>query len=1091
MDPEDIEDFLEKATRVQDAVKKIASGEADKDLRTQKEIQNLKRELEIKEQEKKEKESAEYKEKIKRQGRPGKGQYDNYRFFCERCFLEFDCVIDKCSKCNGELITREERKATIASKVNVLRKEREHHKRAKARYLQHTAQVKQGKVFNNAGGTDYQAWDFWEPDTDSDEEPILPNTPEFKAMEKDMLERSAKREQDMRTSNAFKMNGNKLFKKRDYKGAIAEYTKALEARKDHKAVYTNRALVYLKMKKYTKAIKDCTTVLEIWEFLEEKKSKDDIVVKALVRRAQGYRAKKQYQNAVNDLREALSLKPSVPFNSKLLADCERDLRDFNMGEEAMREAMSSRGRSGGGGGGEAHKSNVDDNIDDEKNQRERDDQKHPSEQRKDGAEDIRSGNSNSVENGEVHEGKEDENGFLILEPATSPQISSPQSSMKNTGLADSSNILGEIQAIVIEVLQQSSRSSPQKGPSASDDKRAAAAAETDDSKQTMAATLKTRLDKLLKILESNGEKEKVLFRKSKGFKAMAWTVFGKETCEEKGERNEEEGGEKMILGPEAEGQNGQIEAKKIALDIIVAACEDVDHNRRHVAHSKRVLPHLLPALKKATTVNWSGEMLTSGYELLASLGTDSESRAAVCDTYAKDCVDAIVHGLNYRGGEEQYRVQAGAATALCNLSHDTKTGLKGYISQLQKSSSSSSCTPLDALVSLLDKQLFFGASNSGSVGSNAELLHARDCALSALANLLGVSSIRKAYVSDRKRLKVLSNLVCGGAEAANVLLLQNAASPSSLSSLLLLPPEVLGTISRALGVLLNCAVEPNAHQTVFAPRTIDGLLLLLRTTTKAVARGGGGGGGGGGGESNSSLLSSSLQTCQTIVTRTLLMVRRACKYLHARKQLNRDIIAKGVVHNVLECLSSFLTHRYNATAVAAAERDASKEHISAILARCAHDEEGRTDIATYESSSSSSSSSNTTTTTTAAVEKVKGGISGVEWVVRLLTDSKDKERGVFSKNDDALIANTSTLISVMSIDKSTWPVFGKCIPVLIQALRRDDNVRSNEFQVMQKNAAVALAKIAKYPANIKKIRDLQGMELLYRAVAKGSAPEQQ
>ena len=59
-----------------------------------------------------------------------------------------------------------------------------------------------------------------------------------------------------------KEKGNTAMKEGDYQKAIEFYTLALEHIKDLKSIYTNRALAYIKRKKYQKAIKDCTNVIE-------------------------------------------------------------------------------------------------------------------------------------------------------------------------------------------------------------------------------------------------------------------------------------------------------------------------------------------------------------------------------------------------------------------------------------------------------------------------------------------------------------------------------------------------------------------------------------------------------------------------------------------------------------------------------------------------------------------------------------------------------------------------------------------------------------------------------------------------------------
>ena len=63
---------------------------------------------------------------------------------------------------------------------------------------------------------------------------------------------------------------------KDYKKAVQFYTDALDEAKDIKTIWTNRALAYLKLKKYEKAISDCTRILEYCECFEKgyEESKD-------------------------------------------------------------------------------------------------------------------------------------------------------------------------------------------------------------------------------------------------------------------------------------------------------------------------------------------------------------------------------------------------------------------------------------------------------------------------------------------------------------------------------------------------------------------------------------------------------------------------------------------------------------------------------------------------------------------------------------------------------------------------------------------------------------------------------------------------
>lgn len=70
---------------------------------------------------------------------------------------------------------------------------------------------------------------------------------------------------DADKAKKLKEKGNAAMKDGDYQKAMEMYTLALEHVKDMKSIYTNRALAFLKLKKYKKAIQDCTNVIEFME----------------------------------------------------------------------------------------------------------------------------------------------------------------------------------------------------------------------------------------------------------------------------------------------------------------------------------------------------------------------------------------------------------------------------------------------------------------------------------------------------------------------------------------------------------------------------------------------------------------------------------------------------------------------------------------------------------------------------------------------------------------------------------------------------------------------------------------------------------
>ncbi|KAJ3160939.1 Protein unc-45 A [Geranomyces michiganensis] len=120
-------------------------------------------------------------------------------------------------------------------------------------------------------------------------------------------------------SDAHRVEGNALFKQRDFSGAIAKYTKAIDACLDaHKSpvcdsllpdvdgygshlskptlpvdakLYTNRALAYLRIENYDMAVRDCSAAITL----------DEMCVKAWWRRAEAWRGQREYFKARSDI----------------------------------------------------------------------------------------------------------------------------------------------------------------------------------------------------------------------------------------------------------------------------------------------------------------------------------------------------------------------------------------------------------------------------------------------------------------------------------------------------------------------------------------------------------------------------------------------------------------------------------------------------------------------------------------------------------------------------------------------------------------------------------------------------------------------
>ena len=88
-------------------------------------------------------------------------------------------------------------------------------------------------------------------------------------MERDINERAVRRKADRKVADSYKQKGNDAMAKGNWEKAYEMYTFGLDHSKEIKALWTNRALAYIKLGKFKKCIRDCTRILEYMECFEE------------------------------------------------------------------------------------------------------------------------------------------------------------------------------------------------------------------------------------------------------------------------------------------------------------------------------------------------------------------------------------------------------------------------------------------------------------------------------------------------------------------------------------------------------------------------------------------------------------------------------------------------------------------------------------------------------------------------------------------------------------------------------------------------------------------------------------------------------
>ena len=290
-------------------INKILHGD-EKDLK-----EAIEKEKKMEEREKNKKLLAEIKAREQYQkllnGYPGKGEGKNYDKFCPHCFYEYNLKeLDECTHCHKKLITQEERHKILKQKLEVYKEKQKNKKFRKMKYNNWIKSHGEIKILDASrhGPTNYTKWDMYESDSDEEEkEPILPrHDPNFIALEKSMNADLKKKEESQRKSLKLKEEGNKAFKEKKYKKAINLYSEAIEETRGIMHLYTNRAMAYIQVEEYNKAIEDCDRVIQYYELFEEELNKNvDTYTKALVRKAKGLLAIKDYQEAKDTIDKAI------------------------------------------------------------------------------------------------------------------------------------------------------------------------------------------------------------------------------------------------------------------------------------------------------------------------------------------------------------------------------------------------------------------------------------------------------------------------------------------------------------------------------------------------------------------------------------------------------------------------------------------------------------------------------------------------------------------------------------------------------------------------------------------------------------------
>ncbi|GMH33324.1 hypothetical protein BSKO_01158 [Bryopsis sp. KO-2023] len=239
-----------------------------------------------------------------------------------------------------------ERKEELMRKVKELKERQARKERARQRLSQYIEEQPQSVV------TDYEKWDLWVPSDEDDDliQSCTPNTPEFKAMEKDIDERHKRMVSQRQMAQRQKEAGNTAYRKGQVTEAYRCYSIGLESERHNMELHANAAMASIRMGCHVQALEHCDkdnssapkkdlslrmvklTVLERKQVLHiadalHDKPNHPLCVKALQRRAVANKALLRHKESVNDLTKALNIDPSNKEAEKQLKKAKEDLKE--------------------------------------------------------------------------------------------------------------------------------------------------------------------------------------------------------------------------------------------------------------------------------------------------------------------------------------------------------------------------------------------------------------------------------------------------------------------------------------------------------------------------------------------------------------------------------------------------------------------------------------------------------------------------------------------------------------------------------------------------------------------------------------------
>lgn len=153
------------------------------------------------------------------------------------------------------------------------------------------------------------------------------------AIESDANKRFKERKEREKIAQGLRKAGNQAFRNGDYEQAISFYNKAIDTVRDSPVLYNNRALSYIRIGLYKRAIIDCDFVLD---------KLDDKNLRAWLCRAKGYLNLGELRNYERSIAEAKKLNPKdIAYIEEIVSNIEGEVMqpESDNSSEASETAM--------------------------------------------------------------------------------------------------------------------------------------------------------------------------------------------------------------------------------------------------------------------------------------------------------------------------------------------------------------------------------------------------------------------------------------------------------------------------------------------------------------------------------------------------------------------------------------------------------------------------------------------------------------------------------------------------------------------------------------------------------------------------------